>query len=785
MSFAKRKIFVKVPSIVKNIRDIGVRNREAFSVFYSLKVIISFFCVASILSGCSIDEGNLSNHTGASAVTYKPFKEGAGVTRESEQWILKALEALTKNQYATASQNVNKALQYDSQNSYLHYLNGLIYHIWGLSKDPSQLVNAAVGYKVALQFDSGNTFAARNLGKLYLDSHQYSRAQSQYASGVLSDPSSTSMLMGLAISSYLNQDVTTALQAVKILEKEGKFSSDTYQIASLVYAAAGDSTTAHAYFQKAKTVITDAHTLRYLEERLKAWNTFYLVVSKKDLEQIATSPSQPGKKSLQNTRVETNQKGLNTKRKEKMPPSSMGASKKKAIKTSKGKKKKSPTTNENEMNLSYLPYLEQGAADEGDESDSEGAFGSSEGEGSFSGNAGGGFGSTSDNSSDDSDGFGDNSDDSDDDSDGFGEGTDSAEGFGGESAGAEGGFGGSSYGFPDSEESSPYSNKMVVIDVAIIRTEQIENTSRGNNLLEALGNLTQNGSNPLAAYGFNIASPSTRGRTVAYSLSIPQLKYSLNIANDQNSYNDILATPTLIATHGKPSAFFSGTDVSLALTGTQGGGNLVTKEVGINLSVTPQFLSDGRISLNITAGRTIFTEDPLPGYTANTQLSVPVMQTIKSSVKATAALSPGESLLLSGLTEKYYLKTDDKVPGLGDAPFIGYAFGNASSQRIERSILFVLTPHFAEKLAKDGNGNYVPLLSEEDKQKDKQPVTELKESYPTLFQDDPTKAFLTKLQDPDYSRHFRPNDMPTMNTQIIPDFSSLLSEVTPYLTRVN
>ena len=768
-----------------------INNKKFFS-FCVVRASISFLIMICV-AGCTVDDALLENKTGATTVTYRPFVKEVGITKESQTWIFKAIEALKEKKFRDASQNINKALKYDSQNSYLHYLNGLTYHLWGISEDPAQLANALEGYKVALQFDSGNTMASRNLGKLYLDSHQYSKAQNQYADGVLSDPSNSSMMKGLIISSYLNQDVDTALQGIALLEKQGTITSDMYQVASLVYAAAGESSTAHSYFQKMKKISKDAHTLRYIEGRLKAWNEFYLVVSKKDLAQISAAKPKPEKKKGPFAKLgikEAKGKQNIRKGKNKQVPFEDGFGddfEDNQGNNHKGKKKQSSVINTDEKKFAYIPYLEQGAADEdfGDDSEdsSDDGFGEEGGnsgggsEGGFGGSGGGSFGGGFGGSGDGSGGgsFG-----------GFGDGEGSSEGggFGDSESDSENGFPeGLGSGLED--DNDPLANEMIVIDVAIVRTEQIENESRGNNLLEALGNLTQGNNNPLVGYGFNISPPSTRGRTVAYSLTIPQLKYSLNIANDSTSYNDILATPTLVATNGKPSTFFSGTDVTLALTGTQGGGNLVTKEVGITLNVTPKFLKDGRISLKVTAGRTIFSQNELPGNTNSPTITTPVLQADKSSVQATATLAPGESLLLSGLTEKYYLKSSDKTPGLGDTPLLSYIFGNAASQRIERSMIFVLTPHFPKRLIKDASGNYIPLTAKEAKQKEQESVIKMKETYPTSFKTDTSKSFLAKLQESEYSRHFRPNDMPETDSDVISNYAALLTEVLPYVTRSN
>ena len=115
------------------------------------------------------------------------------------------------------------------------------------------------------------------------------------------------------------------------------------------------------------------------------------------------------------------------------------------------------------------------------------------------------------------------------------------------------------------DSASDGSPRMVLVDVVLVATQELASTSKGVNLLSAL--TLQLGSSSAAAYSEINTSNSVGGAAAAVStaitraVTIPALAYSLNIANANNSTNEVLARPTLAAIEGMPSEFFSGTNL--------------------------------------------------------------------------------------------------------------------------------------------------------------------------------------------------------------------------------
>lgn len=600
------------------------------------------------------------------------------------------IKALKELNFHTASDSFNTAIRLSPQNSYLHYLNGLTYHMWGLKQDPSQLPNAEIGYVTALRFDPGNTLAAYNLGQYHMDSRDFTKAQNQFANGLLSAPFSEKFLLGLAVSSYMNQDVLTAYRAIEVLEKINCTDPCMYRAAAFINAAANEPVKAEQYLEKYIKTYTGPNAKQFIQtlrDRLQTWKDFYSSFSE-DLDNLGLNNQ--GLPEIVHHPLIT---------KENLPPpENIGSTSHKGTPSS-------PHHGSKDSSSENAPKESSPEKDSGPSDDL-----------------------TTEKDTDKH----------------------------------------------NEEFASEISKKMIVLDVMILMMEKIDSTSYGNNLLNVLS-LTS-ASNNLASFNWNsTSSPKT---TKLASINLQMLQYSLNIANDTTNHNEILSSPSLIATHGKQSNFFSGNDLTLALTSTQGGGNLVSKEVGISLTVTPFFLKDDQIVLDVVAARTLLdTTEALPG---NLQSSpTPAIQTVRSSVSATSILSAGESLVLSGMNERFVFKTRNGVPILGDIPLASYFFSSESLQTTERSIVFIISPHFSEKIIKDEAGNWIAVPVEKQKTEQLVYLKILKSRYPDLSNIAEKKPYLSQLSSPYLSRNFRPIDMPMKQTTT-PELSQLLNEVKQY-----
>jgi len=238
--------------------------------------------------------------------------------------------------------------------------------------------------------------------------------------------------------------------------------------------------------------------------------------------------------------------------------------------------------------------------------------------------------------------------------------------------------------------------RMVLVDVVLVSAQDLVSTSKGINLLNALTLQLGSVGGNVSAYSRVNTSNSVNNAAASLStaitraVTIPALSYSLNIANANNAVNEVLARPTLAAMEGMPSEFFSGTNLSAGVVSAsaQGGTTIVPieKRFGIKLTVLPTFLPNGRVQMKVDAQRTSLiatAENPKVAY----QIEIGEI-----SANANVVMNLGDTLVLSGLSEKSSSSTRDGVPVLQDVPLLQYLFSNKKTNDIQRSVLILITP---------------------------------------------------------------------------------------------
>ncbi len=259
---------------------------------------------------------------------------------------------------------------------------------------------------------------------------------------------------------------------------------------------------------------------------------------------------------------------------------------------------------------------------------------------------------------------------------------------------------------PDTPTAGP---RMLLIDVVLLSTQELISTTKGVNLLNALTLQLGSFGGNLPAYSQTMSSSAvgdaaaTATSAITRAVTVPALAYSLNIANANSSFNEVLARPTLAAIEGLPSEFFSGINLSAGVvsTSTQGGTTIVPldKRFGIKLGVTPMFVTQGRVQLKVDAQR-ISLNASAPNPRAAYQI-----ETAETTANANVVMNLGDTLVLSGLTERSSASTRDGVPMLQDIPLVQYMFSNKKTEQVQRSVLILVTPRAAVQVAEAPLGN--------------------------------------------------------------------------------
>jgi general secretion pathway protein D len=158
-----------------------------------------------------------------------------------------------------------------------------------------------------------------------------------------------------------------------------------------------------------------------------------------------------------------------------------------------------------------------------------------------------------------------------------------------------------------------------------------------------------------------------------------------------------LSAPTVLAIDSTEARIQIGESVPVLTSqgvsqgGSFAGTSLFTSTVtnvdtGIILSITPRISTTGLVTLTIN--QEISSEEPPP---AGVSIASPSF--LKRSVTTHAVAQDGQTIALGGLISYSRNTTTNRIPLLGDIPWLGILFGSTSYNTTETELIVVVTPH--------------------------------------------------------------------------------------------
>ena len=156
-------------------------------------------------------------------------------------------------------------------------------------------------------------------------------------------------------------------------------------------------------------------------------------------------------------------------------------------------------------------------------------------------------------------------------------------------------------------------------------------------------------------------------------------------ALNSSSGSNILATPSLTTLDNQEASFIVGDEVPVLTGSTSSSSNdnpfqtIERKEIGVKLKVTPQINEGDSVQMVI--------EQEVSNIKGQTSVDV-IFAT--RSVKTTVLAKSGETIVIGGLINEAVNETVEKVPLLGDIPFLGALFRSTKSSTEKRNLMIFL-----------------------------------------------------------------------------------------------
>lgn len=166
-----------------------------------------------------------------------------------------------------------------------------------------------------------------------------------------------------------------------------------------------------------------------------------------------------------------------------------------------------------------------------------------------------------------------------------------------------------------------------------------------------------------------------------------------------HSFGDVktLAAPQLTVEHGKEATILVGTreayvtsTVSQADSTTTTSESITFVDVGVQLKVTPTINEDGFVSLKVAPESSSVSRT----LTTGNGNEIPIVDTTNASTEVT--VKSGHTVLIGGLMKDEISKTINKIPMLGDLPFLGVMFRYTTDETVKTELVIFLTPEIVQ-----------------------------------------------------------------------------------------
>lgn len=156
----------------------------------------------------------------------------------------------------------------------------------------------------------------------------------------------------------------------------------------------------------------------------------------------------------------------------------------------------------------------------------------------------------------------------------------------------------------------------------------------------------------------------------------------------------ILAEPVLVTTSGRPATLHSGGEFPILVPQSFGNLSIEWREFGVQMEAVPVVLGNGRVRLDLSPE---VSERDFSNSVSINGLVVPGITSRR--VNTQVELSFGETLMIGGLISTRRLGTTQKVPFLGELPWVGAAFRRTQYSTGETELVILVTPHMAAPMA--------------------------------------------------------------------------------------
>lgn len=214
----------------------------------------------------------------------------------------------------------------------------------------------------------------------------------------------------------------------------------------------------------------------------------------------------------------------------------------------------------------------------------------------------------------------------------------------------------------------------------------------------------------LSGNGYNVVDESDPTK-IKYKVGRPSgpitISYRVNYLIE-NGKGRVLANPKLIVTNGQQSLidltsdYIKTTEAQVMNTGGGMAGAVqktytIEKDNGMSISMTPFISPDGYVTMNIQPKYATIKEQVMDNFVdQTTKTSTPIIAATllqrRNLDLSNIRIKDGETLVIGGLIQETEKNKVQKLPFLGDLPYVGSLFRNTTTTNEKTELVIMVTP---------------------------------------------------------------------------------------------
>jgi type IV pilus assembly protein PilQ len=216
-----------------------------------------------------------------------------------------------------------------------------------------------------------------------------------------------------------------------------------------------------------------------------------------------------------------------------------------------------------------------------------------------------------------------------------------------------------------------------------------------NNFIVGGTNSLIKGTDPLEIQAGNFVDLGAAGASSGLNLGFITNNALLDLelsAMEKTGNGEVISQPKVVTADKETAKILKGSEVPYREASSSGAATTSFKQAALSLEVTPQITPDNRVIMEVKV-----TKDAPDFSNAAASQGVPAIS--KNEVNAKVLVADGETIVIGGVFTNTQSKSVDKVPFLGDIPYLGTLFRRDVVRDSKSELLIFLTPRIMNNQA--------------------------------------------------------------------------------------